>query len=54
MEALIQVSYSGNYRHILTEVTKSQRQIMESLKLTRSIVIILQEFWKDAFFGLSL
>jgi len=31
METLIQVRYSGKYGHILTEVTKPQRQIMESL-----------------------
>jgi len=33
METLIQVRYSGKYGHILTEVTKPQRQIMKSLKV---------------------
>jgi hypothetical protein len=31
METLTQVRYSGKYGHILTEVAKPQRQIMESL-----------------------
>ena len=33
METLIQVRYSGKYGHILTEVTKPQRQIMKSLEV---------------------
>ncbi|RJX26963.1 MAG: IS1634 family transposase [Dethiobacter sp.] len=33
METLTQVRYSGKYGHILTEITKLQRQIMESLKI---------------------
>ncbi|KRT34370.1 hypothetical protein HMPREF1705_03983 [Acetomicrobium hydrogeniformans ATCC BAA-1850] len=33
METLTQVRYSGKYRHILTEVTKPQRQIMERLEV---------------------
>ena len=31
METLTQIRYSGKYGHILTEITKPQRQIMESL-----------------------
>lgn len=33
METLTLVHYSGKYGHILTEITKPQRQIMESLKI---------------------
>lgn len=33
METLALVHYSGKYGHILTEITKPQRQIMESLKI---------------------
>lgn len=34
METLTQVRYSGKYGQILTEITKPQRLIMESLKVT--------------------
>jgi len=33
METLNQIRYSGKYGHILTEITKPQRQIMESLEV---------------------
>jgi transposase len=33
METLTQVRYSGKYGHILTEVTKPQRQIIEKLRI---------------------
>ncbi|MEW5785722.1 MAG: hypothetical protein AB1767_11735 [Bacillota bacterium] len=33
METLTQIHFSGKYGHILTEVTKPQRHIMESLKI---------------------
>ena len=34
METLTQVRYSGKYGQILTEITKPQRLIMESLKVS--------------------
>ncbi|MDK2896817.1 MAG: hypothetical protein PWP04_937 [Candidatus Atribacteria bacterium] len=37
METLTQVRYSGKYGHILTEITKPQRQIMESLGIDPKI-----------------
>ena len=33
METLNQIRYSGKYGHILTEITKPQRQIMKSLEV---------------------
>lgn len=33
METLTKVKYSGKYGHILTEVTKSQREILQGLKI---------------------
>ena len=33
METLTQVRYSGKYGHILTEITKPQREILQSLKI---------------------
>lgn len=36
METLTQISYSGRYGQILTEITKSQREILESLKISVS------------------
>jgi len=33
METLTKVKYSGKYGHILTEVTKSQREILKSLNI---------------------
>ena len=35
METLTKVRYSGKYGHILTEVTKQQRQILKSLGIDR-------------------
>lgn len=34
METLSQISYSGKYGQILTEITKPQHLIMESLKVS--------------------
>ena len=34
METLTQVCYSGKYGHIMTETTKPQKMIMESLQVT--------------------
>lgn len=36
METLTKIKYTGKYGHILTEVTKPQRQIMEMLKINPS------------------
>lgn len=36
METLTKVKYSGKYGHILTEVTKSQRQILDALDIELS------------------
>lgn len=36
MEPLTKVRYAGKYGHILTEVSKSQREILELLKIDRS------------------
>lgn len=33
METLTQVRYSGKYGHILTEITKPQREILQSLEI---------------------
>ncbi|MBM3198596.1 MAG: transposase, partial [Chlamydiae bacterium] len=33
METLTKVKYSGKYGHILTEVTKSQRDILKGLNI---------------------
>ncbi|MCX6990682.1 MAG: transposase, partial [Chlamydiae bacterium] len=33
METLTKVKYSGKYGHILTEVTKTQREILKDLKI---------------------
>ena len=33
METLTKVKYSGKYGHILTEVTKSQREILQRLNI---------------------
>jgi transposase len=33
METLTKVTYSGKYGHILTEVTKPQREILENLEI---------------------
>jgi hypothetical protein len=33
MEILTKVKYSGKYGHILTEVTKTQREILKDLKI---------------------
>ena len=33
METLTQIRYSGKYGHILTEITKPQRQIIQSLNI---------------------
>ena len=33
METLTKVKYSGKYGHILTEVTKSQREILKGLNI---------------------
>ena len=34
METLTKIKYSGKYGQIITEVTKSQRKIIEGLKIT--------------------
>ncbi len=33
METLTKIKYSGKYGHILTELTKPQREILQSLKI---------------------
>ena len=33
METLTQIKYSGKYGHILTEITKAQREILTALKV---------------------
>ena len=37
MDTLTKIKYSGKYGHILTEVTKPQREILEGLKITLSV-----------------
>jgi transposase len=34
MDTLTKIKYSGKYGHILTEITKPQREILEGLKIT--------------------
>jgi len=34
METLTKVKYSGKYGHVLTEITKSQREILQGLNIT--------------------
>ena len=34
MDTLTKIKYSGKYGHILTEITKSQREILEGFKIT--------------------
>lgn len=36
METLVKIKYSGKYGHILTEVTKQQREILSKLAITVS------------------
>ena len=33
MQTLTKIKYSGRYGHILTELTKSQREILQALKI---------------------
>jgi hypothetical protein len=33
METLTKVTYTGKYGHILTEITKAQREILKELKI---------------------
>ena len=34
METLTKVKYSGKYGHVLIEITKSQREILQGLNIT--------------------
>jgi hypothetical protein len=36
MQTLTKIKYSGRYGHILTELTKSQREILQALKIELS------------------
>jgi len=33
MQTLVDIRYSGKYGHLLTEITKKQREILEALKI---------------------